>query len=370
MPNPKLHIMIDASRSTVPRLTGTEYYSRQLIYHLIDQSEKRSDPHEFTLCYRDDPADDLIPLSYHVDSRVMPFPRAWTHARFAAEIWRLRPDVTFVPAHTLPFVFPGNAVVTIHDLGYKHFPEAHTTIQRTYLDWTTRYSAMRATLILADSEATAEDLGRFYDVPRSKIRVVYPGVARPSDNAPPNLFDKYNIPSRYFLFIGTLQPRKNIQRIIQAFDMWQGANPNTKFGLVLAGKKGWLFDETWAQGVDNVYFTGYIDEADKGALLRQAVALVFPTLYEGFGFPVVEAMMCGTPVIASNTSSLPELVGNAGLLVNPLEAKEIAAAMDVLTQNELLRRKLRVKGLVKTKQFNWQTAAAQALAALEEAAMM
>ena len=363
-----LRIAIDASRATVARTTGTEYYARELIRHIIAANAERATPHQLTLYCRDTPPAATFPDDAQTTVRVVRFPRLWTHLRFARELWRTRPNVTFVPAHTLPFGFPGRAVVTVHDLGYKYFPQAHPALQRTYLDWTTRYSARRATRILADSQATADDLTRFYDTPAAKIRVVYPGVARPQDNHAVNIYEKYHLPLRYFLFIGTLQPRKNIERIVQAFAMWRRANPKARHGLVLAGQQGWLFDPAWVRDVENVYPIGYIDEADKGALLRQAIALIFPTLHEGFGFPVVEAMLCGTPVIASTTSSLPELVGDAGMLVNPLEVNEIAAAMDLITINDFLHRKLMIKGFDQARQFKWQTAARTALTVLEEAA--
>jgi glycosyltransferase involved in cell wall biosynthesis len=273
--------------------------------------------------------------------------------------------VTFVPAHTLPFLFPGKAVVTVHDLGYKFFPEAHPLPQRLYLDWTTRYSARRATLILADSQATANDLSKFYGTPLEKMRVVYPGVEPPQAGGAAIVRQKYKLPERYFLFIGTLQPRKNIARIVQAYAQWKSAHPNDEAGLVLAGGKGWLYDEKWTEGVDGVYLPGYIDESDKGALLAGAIALLFPTLYEGFGFPVIEAMHCGTPVIASNTSSLPELVGETGLLVDPLDVKAISAAMDVLTWNVELRNRLTEKGYAQAAKFTWRTAAEQTLSAID-----
>jgi len=258
--------------------------------------------------------------------------------------------------------------VTVHDLGYKYFPETHTDAQRRYLDFTTRYSANRATIILADSQATADDLAQFYDIPDDKIRVVYPGVERPDESPELDIFTKYNIPYRYFLFLGTLQPRKNIQRIVEAYSMWCSANPDKPIALVLAGKKGWLFDESWVKGKEGIHITGYIDEEDKGDLIRHATALIFPSLYEGFGFPAVEAMHCGTPVIVSDTSSLPELVDDAGMLVNPLEVAEIAATMDLLTQNTFLRKKLSVKGIVQAAKFTWKRAAQQTLQALQDAA--
>jgi glycosyltransferase involved in cell wall biosynthesis len=367
-----LRIAIDASRTTRAHLTGTEHYALELLRQMIVQNDQRSQPHELRLYFRDRPAPDLLPASPHVVQRVLPLPRLWTHLAFAAALWQDRPDVTFVPAHTLPVAFPGRAVVTVHDLGYHYFPQAHPTFQRAYLEWTTRYSARRATQILADSQATARDLTRFYQVPRGKMHVVYPGVSEPNlehilDGTIAQVREKYNLPYRYFLFIGTLQPRKNIARIVQAFNQWQYAHADGT-GLVLAGGKGWLYEEEWVRGVDNVYITGYIEEHEKDPLIAGALALVFPTLYEGFGFPILEAMHCGTPVIASTTSSLPELVGDAGILVNPLQVNEIVAALDLLAWHGKLRRELRSKGYQQVEKFTWAHAAAQALQVLEAAA--
>lgn len=359
-----MHIAIDASRSTVQRVTGTEHYAIELIRALIRLNTR----HTLTLYFRDAPAPDLFPPSERVMQRVIPFRRAWTHARFAAALWVDRPDVTFVPAHTLPVVFPGRSVVTVHDMGYRYFPAAHKTISRLYLDMTTRYSARRATLVLADSQATAADLTRFYRTPPGKIRVVYPGVDAPMMGDVVAVRHQYGLPERYFLYIGTLQPRKNIAGIVRAYTHWQAMNPGDSTGLVLAGGKGWLYDPAWTAGATNVHLPGYIDDADKGALLAGAVALVFPSLYEGFGFPVVEAMLCGTPVIASSTSSLPELAGKAGLLVDPQDTAAIAGAMTRLSADDSLRATLREQGYEQARQFTWERAAGQTLAALEQAA--
>ncbi len=358
-----MRIAIDASRCTVQRVTGTEQYAIELIRAIILQNTE----HQLTLYFRDAPRSDLFPASLLVKHRIIPFRRAWTHLRFATALWRDRPDVTFVPAHTLPFFFPGRAVVTVHDLGYCYFPQAHPMRQRLYLNWTTRYSAARASVILADSAATAADLTRFYGTKSAKTRVVYPGVEKLSIGDIEAARQKYSLPNQYFLFIGTLQPRKNIARIVQAFQRWKTAHPSDETGLVLAGGKGWLFDPAWVSGVDGVHLPGYIDDADKGALYAGARALVFPTLYEGFGFPVIEAMGCGTPVIASETSSLPELVGDAGLLVNPLDIKAIAAAMSQISDDQALRRKLRERGYQQAAKFTWEQAGAQTLDALENA---
>lgn len=356
-----MHIAIDASRTTVARLTGTEHYALRLIQSLIQVNDQQNSPYKIHLYFRDTPSPELFPTSDSVTSHIIPFRRAWTHLRFAYEIWKTRPDVTFVPAHTLPFVFPGKSIVTVHDLGYKYFPEAHPPRQRLYLDLTTRYSQSRASHILADSQATADDLTKFYGTSPSKIHVVYPGVdPEPLQNSlqpVDTIRKKYGLPERYFVFIGTLQPRKNIERIVQAFAKWQHQNNDQNTALVLAGGQGWLFDEAWVQDVDNVILTGYIDETDKSTLLHGAIALVFPTLYEGFGFPVIEAMHSGTPVVASRTSSLPELVGSAGLLVDPNDVDAIADAMTQYSRNESLRQQMIAEGHRQAMQFTWDKTA-------------
>lgn len=365
-----LRIAIDASRTTVARLTGTEHYALRLIQSLITTNDQRDIPYQLNLYFRDIPSSDLFPDSPHVAQYVIPFPRAWTHWRFAREIWTTRPDITFVPAHTLPFLFPGKSVVTVHDLGYKYFPEAHPVQQRSYLDLTTRYSQARATYILADSQATANDLTRFYGTSPDKIHVIYPGVdADPllgSMQDVKTIRAKYNLPDRYFLFIGTLQPRKNIQHIVQAFAQWQAQQNNQDTALVLAGGQGWLFDPSRIDGIDNVILTGYIDEADKSTLMKGAIALAFPTLYEGFGFPVIEAMHSETPVIASTTSSLPELVGDAGLLVNPADVTAIVDAMSQYARDSELRQHMIDRGKVQASKFTWDTAAQQVIAVFEK----
>jgi glycosyltransferase involved in cell wall biosynthesis len=356
-----VRIAIDASRCTVARVTGTENYAIQLIRALIRLNTK----HQITLYFRDQPRADLLPASSLVEQRVIPFQRMWTHLRFAAALWQDKPDVTFVPAHTLPFIFPGRAVATVHDLGFKYFPQAHPASQRLYLDWTTGYSARRADIILADSRATADDLHKYYGTSPAKIRVVYPGIDKPVVSDIEAVLQKYKIPERYFLFIGTLQPRKNIARLVQAYTLWRKQNPNDPATLVLAGGQGWLYDPAWVTGVEGIQLTGYIEDNDKGALYAGALALVFPSLYEGFGFPILEAMSCGTPVIASSTSSLPELVGDAGLLVDPMNIEAIASAMNQLSNDENLRQTYQQRGYEQVKKFTWETAAQQLLAAFE-----
>src|SRR5579859_4134848 len=363
-----MRIAIDASRTTIAARTGTENYALQLIRALLALRP----PHEITLYFRDQPPDDLFETYPNVQHKVIPFARLWTHVRFAAALFADRPDVTFVPAHTLPLIFPGRAVATVHDLGYRFFPEAHPAFERGYLDLTTRTTSRRAARILADSQATRRDLIAQYGVDERKIDVVYPGVEwlqRASEAQVEAVRAKYRLPERYLLFLGTLQPRKNLHRLIAAY-----LRSRVDLPLVLAGKRGWLIDNLLegvaADARARIILTGYIADEDVAALYSGALALVFPSLYEGFGFPVIEAMRCGTPVLCSDTSSLPELAGDAALLVDPLDVQALAGGIMRLCSDEGLRAQLVQKGYRQAARFTWQHAADLTLRALESAAQI
>lgn len=358
-----MRIAIDASRTTVARQTGTEHYATALIQALL----RINSAHDITLYFREPPAPDLFPDSPWLTVRVIAQRRLWTHTRFAAALLKDKPDVVFVPAHVLPIIRRGRSVVTVHDLGYRHFPDAHPLVSRLYLDWMTHFSARAADIVLVDSQATGDDLNRHYGIDRDKMRVVYPGVDPLPIGDVNTMRRKYHLPERYWLFIGTLQPRKNIDRLVKAYVRWRDRHPGDDTALVLAGGKGWLYDERWTAGVDGVIMPGYVDEADKGALYAGALGLVFPSLYEGFGFPMIEAFHCRTPVIASQTSSLRELANDAALLVDPLSIDSIADAMGQISNNPHLCEELRQKSAERARQFTWDAAARQTLAALEAA---
>lgn len=352
-----MHIGIDASRVTVARRTGTERYALNLIRALLGVGGA----HQFTLYFRDPPPPGL--LHGEATRRIIPFPRLWTHLRLAWELFTARPqpEALFVPAHVLPLIRPQPSVVTIHDLGYRYFPEAHPVGQWRYLDWSTRFSARAATRLIADSHATARDLHRFYNTPADKITVVYPGrdetLAR-VDPAPVRA--KYGLPENYLLHIGTLQPRKNLVRLIEA------VTPSSA-KLVLAGRAGWLsgpiVEKARASGVR---ILDYVPDEDLAGLYSGATAFVFPSLYEGFGFPVLEAMACGVPVICSSTSSLPEVAGEAALLVDPLDTAAITGAIKRVSTDADLRATLIGRGFEQIRKFSWDKAAQETLAVLEE----
>jgi len=374
-----MHIGVDASRATVPRRTGTEGYSLNLIRALIALGGED----HFTLYARDRPSPGLFPDSPWVTSRVIPFPRLWTHVRLSWEMARRPPDVLFVPAHSLPLYAPRTSVVTVHDLGYLHYPEAHPPFQRLHLHWSTRTSARRAARVIADSQATKSDLSKWYGIRPEKISIIYPGrdeaLAQVRDpQALAQVRQKYSLPEHYLLHVGTLQPRKNLLRLVEAFRALIGSNDlgrdYASSSLVLAGRRGWLaqpvLDRVKALGLESrVRFLDYVAEEDLAALYSGADAYVFPSLYEGFGFTPLEAMACGVPVVCSRTSSLPEVVGEAAVLIDPLDVSVLARAIGAVLSRPELRASLVERGFGQIEQFSWSRCAQGTLAVLREAAV-
>lgn len=357
-------IGIDASRAVADRPTGTEVYSQRLIQALLALEPR----HRFRLYFRSPPAAGDFAGA---ELRIIPFPRLWTHLRLSWEMARQRPDVLLVPAHVVPPIRPRVSIVTVHDLGYLHFPDAHPRPQRLYLDLSTRWNARAATHILTDSAATKADLVAHYAVPPEKITVAYPGYDEAltpvrDSSAIEAVKMRYAITGDYFLYLGTLQPRKNLARLVDAFISLD--SPAT---LVIAGKEGWLYDDLFAQvrrmrSAGRVLFPGYVADEDKPALLSGALAFVFPSLYEGFGLPVLEAQACGCPVITSTTSSLPEVAGGAALLVDPTDTAAIASAMQRVASDPTLREALTQRGFANVRRFSWAACARTVLSVIEQ----
>ena len=364
-------IGIDASRVDTGHRTGTEQYSAQLL-EALGELDRRN---RYTL-YSNGRTKPRLRLPSNFRSRRIPFPRLWTHARLALEMATRPPDVLFVPAHVVPLAHP-RTVVTIHDLGYRAFPEAHPPLARRYLDWSTRWSAAVARRVIVPSAATARDLIAACGTPPERIAIIPHGYHprfRPLDRAEVDAgLARLGIAPPYLLFVGTLQPRKNLARVLAAFErLVAGGWPGR---LVLVGQQGWLSDPLFAAiarpdspAHGRIHLTGYLADADLPIVYNGAVGLVFPSLYEGFGLPALEALACGTPVLTSDTTSLPEVVGDAALLVDPLDTETIATGMARLVQDGAYRAELRERGLVRAKGFTWRRAAEGTLAVLEAVA--
>jgi len=365
----RLLIGIDASRSVVAQRTGTENYSLFLIRALL----KLDTRNRYRLYFNAAPAPNLFPPAGNVEMCCLPFPRLWTHVRLSWEMATRPPDVLFVPAHVLPIVHPKRSVVTVHDLGYLYYPQAHTRWSRAYLRWSTCYNARSAAHVIADSQVTQRDLLQHCQAAPARVSVVYPGCdSNPSfrgESEAAAILERYGIPKPYVIYVGTLQPRKNLGRLLDAFAQAIGAKGSATH-LAIVGKPGWLFQPLFTQvqqlGLDKrVHFTGYVPQEDLTALLQYAQAFVLPSLYEGFGLPVLEAMACGTPVICSNASSLPEVAGDAAILVDPQDTAQLAQALLCVLQDAELRRDLSQRGLRQAKRFPWEECARQTLEVLQ-----
>jgi glycosyltransferase involved in cell wall biosynthesis len=366
-------IGIDASRAAYPQRTGTENYSLFLIRALL----KLDRENRYRLYFRQPPAADLFPTA-KADSRTMPFPRLWTHIRLSWEMATHTPDVLFVPAHVLPLIHPQRSVVTVHDLGYLYYPQAHTRWARWYLQWSTSHNARTAAHVIADSEVTKRDLIERCRATSDRVTVVYPGYdpsfAPVRDHARlAAVRERYPVPGTYVIYVGTLQPRKNLTRLLDAFAglVKQGRSVH----LLIVGKKGWLYEPLFAQvhqlGLEErVHFAGYVPQEDLPALITAARAFVLPSLYEGFGLPILEAMACGTPVICSNVSSLPEVAGDAAILVDPLDSTQLVGALSRVLDDDRLCHQLAQKGLRQVMRFSWVKCAQETLRILQAVGRM
>ncbi len=297
--------------------------------------------------------------------------RLWYRLRLPVPIqyWTGPIKLFHAPDFILPPVTKGTrTVVTIHDLSFVQHPDSVMPGMSQHLNQWVPRSVARANHVVAVSEATKQDLVDLYNTPSAKISVLYHGVTpeyQPieDESTIQAIWQKYKLGNDPFILsIGTIQPRKNYQRLIQAFAQIE---PPTK--LVIAGVKGWSYQEIYGevvkQGLEQrVTFTGFVDDADLPALYNAATLFTYPSLYEGFGLPVLESMACGTPVIASNQSSLPEVVGQAGVLVDPYDVDALATAMGCLLSSEQQQQQLAQAGLSQAAKFTWAGMATELLA--------
>jgi glycosyltransferase involved in cell wall biosynthesis len=278
--------------------------------------------------------------------------------------------------HSLAFVQPlfssCPGVVTIYDLSFLLFPEGFNPWKRLYLRYMTPYSARRSRRVIALSQSTKNDLSRLFRVPEAKIEVIPCGVDprfRPLNG---NLISQFRqrrrLPERMILFVGTIERRKNVSLLLEAYAQ---INKDVPHALVLAGARGWGADGILAQAekldLADVIFAGYVEQEELPLWYNAADLLAYPSLYEGFGLPPLEAMASGTPVLTSNTSSLPEVVGDAGILIDPQSADEIARAMLKVLRDKGLQEEMRKRGLERAKRFAWQGVVEETLKVYEEA---
>ena len=275
----------------------------------------------------------------------------WTLRRIGAHL-------VHGPAFVGPLLAPCPVVITIHDLSFIRFPTLFRPANRLYLTVLTRLSAHRARRLIAVSAHTAAETTRLLGVPSERIDVVYHGVDPAFHPLPTDevavFRQRRGLPERFVLCVGTLEPRKNQTRLVEAFARIHDGQVK----LVLVGGKGWLYDELFtrveALGLSKeIVFPGYVMNDELPLWYNAATILAYPSLYEGFGMPVLEAQACGTPVLTSNVSSLPEAAGDAASMVDPYDVEALAAELDRLLTDKLLRHELRKRGLAHASQFTW-----------------
>lgn len=289
-----------------------------------------------------------------------------SHWAFARALDAERLDLFHAPTPSLPLTYGGKCIVTVHDCFiYDHpewFPSGQTFSTRIVVP----RSVKRAHHVIAVSEATKKEVVDRFRIPEARLAVIPEGVmvrkVRGARDKKPT-----RISERYLLFIGTLEPRKNLELLIDAFDFLYSSSKSFRdLHLVIAGGRGWKHERILkkiihAKAGPNIRYIGYVSHNEKIDLFKEATAFVFPSLNEGFGLPVLEAMALGVPVIAGNRGALPEIVGRSGVLVNPLKSKEIAAAMKKIVNSPRLQRELRAKGKRKAARYTWERTAKKTL---------
>lgn len=276
-------------------------------------------------------------------------------------------DITLFFNYIVPAGVKGKKIVIVHDMAYKVYPETVRDRTRFMLNKSLRKSCKRADKIITVSQFSKQEIIKYLGVEKSKIVVMPNGVdlsvfhPNYSEQDICRVTQKYGIPREYLLYLGTIEPRKNLERLIQAYAQLKSEIP-TAPKLVIAGGNGWLYESIYEtvkiMSIESdVIFTGYINQEDLPILIKGAKIFLFPSLYEGFGMPPIEAMACGTPVIVSNAASLPEVVGDAAFFVDPFSADSIKESLKQLLYDEKKRFELSARGIERARQFTWDKSA-------------
>mgnify|MGYP001564314852 CR=1 FL=1 len=375
-----MKIWIDGYEANVPNRVGSGQYAFELLRNLEIIDHKN----EYLILLPSAPLSDLPKTREGWKYKVLKPKRFWTRIALPLALFtRQKPDLFFSPTHYIPRFSPVKVVVSIFDLAYFHFPEFFKKSDLYKLSNWTKYSIENAAAIITISKSTKKDLIKFYKLKADKITVTYPGfksgVYHPLKDKKEigKITKKYKIGDSYIIYIGTIQPRKNLARLIEAFA--RVARNVGDLNLVIVGKttgvgrQGWMFEDILSlpkklEIEDRVIFTGFVPDEDLNFLLNGAEAFILPSLYEGFGIPVVDSMAAGVPVVISNIASLKEAAGKAALLVDPYSVDQIEQAIRTITIDKSLRQKYSKLGLSQAKKFSWKKMAKETLKVFEKVA--
>ncbi|TXH01988.1 MAG: glycosyltransferase family 1 protein [Candidatus Moraniibacteriota bacterium] len=366
-----MRIAVQASDLDHTRIDGTRVY----LFELLKRFGEINTKDLFTLYHKTVFNSLLTPPSFeNYQALPLPFPKAWMQTRFAWEMFRVKPDKLFLPIQAAPALFPRSIEVTatIHDLAFKRYPETFPWRDRLKLNFMLSTVVRQADKLIAVSESTKQDLLEFFPhIPESKIRVIHHGFnkeffgKRLSGNELHQKLAPYQLQANgYFLYVGALQPRKNLVRLMQAFAQVKTSCPEAK--LVLAGEAAWLADEIHAQQRqsqfrEDIVLTGRVDFETLRALYQGAKVFTFPSLYEGFGIPILEAFASRVPVITANNSSLPEVAGDGAFYCDAVNTDDIALALKTVWHDHALRDTLIAKGQERLAYFSWDKCAKETM---------
>ena len=368
-----MKIGIDASRANREIKTGVEWYS----FYLIEELKKiTSHSQDQFFLYTDKPLKgelSKLPKNWHEKILFWPFKYLWTKIRLSFEILKNKPDVLFIPSHVLPLIFPKKTVITIHDLGYERYPEAYPKLFRFYLKKNYQIASRLAEKIIVPSYFTKKELITLYKVPPEKIEVIHLGYNEKifkkieEKEKVDKFLEKFGIKKPYLVFIGRLEIKKGIKCLLQAYRLLITNYQLKNISLVLVGKPGYGYNEirNLKLKIKNLIEIGHVDQNDLPYFYNGAEIFIFPSLYEGFGMPILEAMACGCPVIASDIEPIKEVGGESVIFFKVGDAEDLAEKIKKVLENQELKNQMIQKGLENIKKFSWQKCAKQTLEVLK-----
>lgn len=378
-------IGFDGSRIAKEFHTGTEHYSTEILKAL----SKIDYQNQYIIYAPKSIANRLGNLPKNFSYKIIPFGKLWTQVRLSWEMaLGKQPDLLFIPSHTIPLVHPKKTIVTVHDLAFKYYPELFGKTELFYQEFGLKAAVKNASHIITVSENSKKDIVRLCAVTPDKITVIYHGydqnlykpltsdeIMRDRKLKEKSLFSSQILNSKpYIFFIGRLEKKKNILGLLKSY-VFLRKEPKIKHKLVLAGNPGHGYDEIseYIKSLPvaikrDIIQLGYIENKKLALWMKNADVFFFPSLFEGFGLPVIEAMASGVPVIASNATSIPEIAGSAALLVNPHKIYDMAVALSKVINNLKFRYSLISKGRARASMFTWQKSAEKTLKVFEKVA--